>query len=155
MPPIDSSLRKQIVILSRMNLLRCIIFSILASLGLLAVSATTRAQVTSGEQITHFADTTSRVDAASLQKKATQAQARIRSNKDDRGQLMIAIKTNEVALAKQVLLRNGFTAEDLENAKITLRTGGGKGGKDEIEISATCCDPKEITIQRSLEYFTK
>ena len=45
--------------------------------------------------------------------------------------------------------------EDLENAKITLRTGGGKGGEDEIEISATCCDPKEITIQRSLEYFTK
>ncbi|PYK54476.1 MAG: hypothetical protein DME48_07940 [Verrucomicrobia bacterium] len=155
MPPIDSSLRKQIVILSRMNLPRGIIFSILASLGLLAVSATTRAQVTSGEQITHFADTTSRVDAASLQKKAAQAQARIHSNKDDRGQLMRAVKTNEVPLAKQVLLRNGFTAEDLENAKITLRTGGGKGGKDEIEISATCCDPKEITIQRSLEYFTK
>ena len=111
--------------------------------------------MTSGEQITHFADTTSRVDAASLQKKAAQAQARIHSNKDDRGQLMRAVKTNEVPLAKQVLLRNGFTAEDLENAKITLRTGGGKGGEDEIEISATCCDPKEITIQRSLEYFTK
>ena len=155
MPPIDSSLRKQIVILSRMNLPRGIIFSILASLGLLAVSATTRAQVTSGEQITHFADTTSRVDAASLQKKATEAQARIHANKDDRDQLMRAVKTNEVPLAKQVLLRNGFTAEDLENAKIILRTGGGKGGKDEIEISATCCDPKEITIQRSLEYFTK
>ena len=68
---------------------------------------------------------------------------------------MTAVKTNEVALAKEVLLRNGFTAEDLENAKITLRTGGGKEGEDEIEISATCCDPKEITIQRSLEYFTK
>src|SRR5213079_3063888 len=98
-PSIDSSLRKQIVILSRMNLLRCIIFSILASLGLLAVPATARAQVTSGEQITHFADTPSSVDAASLQKKAAQAQARIHSNKDDRGQLMIAIKTNEVPLA--------------------------------------------------------
>ena len=94
-------------------------------------------------------------DAAALQKKAIQAQARIHANKDDRDQLMIAVKTNEVAVAKQVLLRNGFTAEDLENAKITLRTGGGKGGEDELEISATCCDPKEITIQRSLEYFTK
>jgi hypothetical protein len=155
MPSIDSNLRKQTVILSRMNLLRSIIFSILALLGLLAVPATVRAQVTSGEQNPHFADTPSTADAASLQKKAIQAQARIHSNKDDRGQLMIAIKTNEVSLAKQVLLRNGFTAEDLENAKITLRTGGGKGGKDEIEISATCCDPKEITIQRSLEYFTK
>jgi hypothetical protein len=127
----------------------------LASLGLLAVPATTSAQVTSGEQNPHFADTPSKADAASLEKKATQAQARIHANKDDRDQLLIAVKTNEVALAKQVLLRNGFTAKDLENAKITLRTGGGKGGENEIEISATCCEPKEITIQRSLEYFTK
>jgi hypothetical protein len=134
---------------------RCIILSIVASLGLLAVPTTARAQVTSGENSNHAADAPSRADAASLQKKATQAQARIHANKDDRDQLMIAVKTNEVALAKQVLLRNGFTAEDLEDAKITLRTGGGKGGEDEIEISATCCDPKEITIQRSLEYFTK
>jgi hypothetical protein len=139
-----------------MNLLhRCIIPSILASLGLIAIPATMPAQVTNGEQNPQLADTSSKADAASLQKKASQAQARIHANKDDRDQLMGAVKTNEVALAKQVLLRNGFTAEDLENAKITLRTGGGKGGKDEIEISATCCDPKEITIQRSLDYFTK
>ena len=155
MPPIDSSLKNRIVILSRMNLLRGIILSILASLSLMAVPVTARAQVTSGENSNHVADPPSRADAASLQKKANEAQARIHANKDDRDQLMEAVKTNEVALAKQVLLRNGFTAEDLEDAKITLRTGGGKGGEDEIEISATCCDPKEITIQRSLEYFTK
>jgi len=111
--------------------------------------------MTSGEKNSPVADAASRDDAAALQKKATEAQARIHANKDDRDQLMIAVKTNEVPSAKQVLLRNGFTAEDLENAKITLRTGGGKGGEDEIEISASCCDPKEITIQRSLEYFTK
>jgi len=138
-----------------MNLLRSIIISGLASLGLLAVPATVPAQVTSGEQTPHFSYAPSRADVASLQKKATQAQARIHANKDDRDQLMRAVKTNEVALAKEVLLRNGFTAEDLGNAKISLRTGGGKGGEDEIEISATCCDPKEITIQRSLDYFTK
>jgi hypothetical protein len=139
-----------------MNLLRrCIIPSILLSLGLLAIPATMPAQAINGEQKPQFADTPSRADAASLQEKATQAQARIHANKDDRDQLMIAVKTNEVALAKQVLLRNGFTAEDLENAKITLRTGGGKKGEDELEISASCCDPKAITIQRSLEYLTK
>ena len=139
-----------------MNLLRrCIIPSILASLGLMAISATARAQVTGGEPRPHSAETSSSADAASLQKKATQAQARIHANQNDCDQLKRAIKLNEVSLAKQVLLRNGFTAEDLENAKITLRTGGGKGGQDEIEISATCCDPKEITIQRSLDYFTK
>jgi hypothetical protein len=138
-----------------MNLQRGIILSIIASLGVLAALATLRGQVTTGEQKPHFAETPSGADAASLQKKATQAQARIHANKDDGDQLKRAVKLNEVSLAKEVLLRNGFTVEDLENAKITLRTGGGKGGQDEIEISATCCDPKEITIQRSLEYFTK
>jgi uncharacterized protein YlxW (UPF0749 family) len=131
-----------------MNLLRNILLSIVASLVLVGVSVTARAQLTNGEQ-------NEKADAASLQKKAAEAQARIHANKDDRDQLMRAIKTNEVPVAKQVLLRNGFTVEDLESAKITLRTGGGKTGQDEIEISATCCDPKEITIQRSLEYFTK
>ena len=128
--------------LSRMNLLRGTALFVVASLALMAFPVMASAQVTNA-------------DAAALQKKATEAQARIHANKDDRDQLMRAVKTNEVPLAKQVLLRNGFTAEDLENAKITLRTGGGKGGEDEIEISATCCEPKEITIQRSLEYFTK
>src|SRR5437773_12185124 len=121
-----------------MNLPCSIGLSILGSLGVLAIPTVARAQVTSGEQNPHFADTPSKADAASLQKKAALAQARIHANKDDRDELMRAVKTNEVGLAKQVLLRNGFTAEDLENAKITLRTGGGKGGKNEIEISATC-----------------
>jgi len=138
-----------------MNLLSRFLLFIFASLLPLAVPVTARAQGSSGEQNARSADTPQTADAASLQKKASEAQARIRANNDDRGELMRAIKLNEVPLAKQVLLRNGFTAEDLENAKITLRTGGGKGGEDEIEISATCCDPKEITIQRSLEYFTK
>jgi hypothetical protein len=134
------------------NLWRSIILFVISSLALPAVLATARAQATNGEQTTYPPST---ADAASLQKKATEAQARIHANKDDRDQLMSAVKTNEVSIAKEVLLRNGFTAQDLENAKISLRTGGGKGGEDEIEISATCCDPKEITIQRSVAYFTK
>ena len=138
-----------------MNLLGNILLSVVASLLSVAVPVTACAQRSGGQQNAHSADTPRTADAASLQRKASEAQSRIRANKDDRGELMRAIKINEVPLAKEVLLRNGFTAEDLENAKITLRTGGGKGGEDEIEISATCCDPKEITIQRSLEYFTK
>lgn len=125
-----------------MNLLSSILLCTVASLLPLAVSV-------------RAGDTPGTADAALLQAKAKKAQAGIRVNKDDRDELMRAIKINEVRLAKEVLLRNGFTAEDLENAKITLRTGGGKGGEDEIEISATCCDPKEIIIQRSLDYFTK
>ena len=139
-----------------MNLLRqCIRPLLLASLGLIALATMIPAQVTSGEKNSPVADAPSTNDAAALQKKANEAQARIHGNKDDRDQLKRAVKLNEVGSAKEVLLRNGFTAEDLENAKITLRTGGGKGGENELEISATCCDPKEITIQRSLEYFTK
>lgn len=135
--------------------MNCIInFSILVSLVLFAVPGRATAQAPGDEQkIIHVAETPSGVDAAALQKKGAEAQARIHANKNDRDELMTAVKTNEVPIAKRVLLRNGFTAEDLENAKITLRTGGGK--KDEIEISVTCCDPKVITIQRSLEYFTK
>ena len=139
-----------------MNLLRqCILPLLLASLGIIALATMIPAQVTSGEKNRPVADAPSTNDAAALQKKANEAQARIHRNKDDRDQLKRAVKLNEVGSAKEVLLRNGFTVEDLENAKITLRTGGGKGGEDELEISATCCDPKEITIRRSLEYFTK
>jgi len=139
-----------------MNLLkRWILPLILAGLGFLAISTMTLAQVTTGESNSPVADAPSTNDAAALQKKANEAQARIHGNKDDRDQLKRAVKLNEIGSAKEVLLRNGFTAEDLENAKIILRTGGGKGGEDELEISATCCDPKEITIQRSLDYFTK
>ena len=139
-----------------MNLLcRCILPFILSTLGFLAVPATISAQVTSGKQNSQVADARSRDDVGALQKKAKEAQARIHGNQDDRDQLKRAVKLNEVGSAKEVLLRNGFTAADLENAKITLRTGGGKGGEDELEISATCCDPKEITIQRSGENFTK
>jgi osmotically-inducible protein OsmY len=139
-----------------MNLLRqCIRPLLLASLGLIALATMIPAQVTSGEKNSSVAHARSRDDTAALQKKAKEAQARIHGNQDDRDQLKRAVKLNEVGSAKEVLLRNGFTAADLENAKITLRTGGGKGGEDEIEISVTCCDPKEITIHRYGENFTK
>src|SRR5690242_8946252 len=136
-----------------MNFFSSIKLSIVASLVLTIGTVTANAQTTGEDKDANFDQSPVGADAALLQKKATEAQARIHANKDDRDQLMSAVKTNEVPLAKQVLLRNGFTAEDLENAKIILRTGGGK--KDEIEVSANCCDPKEITIQRSLDYFTK
>ena len=139
-----------------MNLLcRFIRPRILASLCLLAVPTAVPAQGTGGKETSQADAAPSKDDAALLQKKANEAQTRIRGNEGERDQLKRAVKLNEVALAKEILLRNGFTAEDLENAKIRLRTGGGKGGEDTIEISVTCCDPKEITIQRTVENFTK
>jgi hypothetical protein len=129
--------------------------SALASLGLLIVPTLASAQATGETKPSPAVDVPPGADAAALQKKASDAQARIRDNEDDSSQLKRAVKINEVPLAKEVLLRNGFTAKDLENAKISLRTGGGKGGEDAIEISVRCCDPKEITIQRTLANFTR
>ena len=134
---------------------RFILLSILASFCFVAVPTTGPAQVAAEKTPSHSADASSSDDAASLQKKANEAQDRIRGNEEESGQLKRAIKLNDVPAAREILLRNGFTAKDLENAKINLRTGGGKGGEDTIEISVTCCDPKEITIQRTLENFTK
>src|SRR6516225_5461237 len=105
-----------------MNLFSSTTLFIVTSFVFMAVPVSARAQASSA-------------DAESLRKKASEVQARIYASKDDRDQLMIAVKTNEVPLAKEILLRNGFTAEDLENAKIILRTGDGKGGEDEIEIA--------------------
>jgi hypothetical protein len=127
---------------------RCLRTFILASLCLLAISTTTSAQVSGEKQ-------PGQTEAESLQKKAREAQARIRENEADESQLVRAVKINEVALAKEVLLKNGFTATDLENAKITLLSGGGNAGDARIAIFASCCNPKEITIQRTLEHFTK
>ena len=139
-----------------MNLLRrFIILSILTSVCLLAVPTTAPAQMASERSPSPAADAPSSADAILLRKKASEAQARIRGNEGESDQLKKAVKINEVASAREILLRNGFTAKDLENAKISLRTGGGKGGEDTIEISVTCCDPKEITIRRTLESFTR
>jgi hypothetical protein len=124
-----------------------------AFIASLAISA--QAQKTGVDQPIPSVSPSSQVGAASLQQKAIEAQTRIRVNRDDRDLLVKAVKINEVPLVKDVLLRNGFTAEDLQDAKITLRTGEGKTDSNDIEISAICCDPKEITIQRTVPSFTK
>ncbi len=95
--------------------------------------------MTSGPPHSHQDDAPSKADAASLQKKANEAQARIGHDNGDSDQLIKAVETNNVSLAKKILLKNGFTAKDFENAKISLRTGGGKRG-DQVKISITCCD---------------
>src|SRR5947207_14514586 len=105
-PELTAAGRRGSLVSLVMNLLcRLIIPSISASRGLLAGPATAWAQVTSGTRSSQADDTSSATDAASLQKKANEAQARIRENQDDSGQLKRAVKLNEVALAKEVLLR--------------------------------------------------
>lgn len=128
-------------------------FITLACLSLLTFATAAPAQATN-DNASSAADAPASAEDKSLQKKADEAVARIRANGNDSDQLKRAIKLNEVAMAKEVLLRNGFTDKDLDNAKINLRTGGGKGGEDTIEIFVSSA-PKEITIRRTLENFTK
>ena len=128
---------------------------ILPLLFLLAISNSVPGQGTTGEKPAQIEGTAAKAEPESLQKKAAEAEALIRGREADRDQLKRAVKLNQVDSAKEVLLRNGFTGKDLENAKIILLTGGGKGGEDGITISASCCEPKAITIQRTLENFTK
>jgi hypothetical protein len=130
-------------------------FVIVALVSLLAFSTTTLTQGNGDKGSSPAAVAPPTPDGAALEKTANEAQARIRANQDDSDRLKRAIKLNELALAKEILLRNGFTAKDLETAKVSLRTGGGKGGEDTIEISVICCDPTEIIIRRTLENFTK
>jgi hypothetical protein len=130
-------------------------FIILALAGLLAVDPVAAAEATDKKTTNQASESPPSSDAAVLERKASEAQARIRANQDDADALKRAVKLNEVPSAKDILLRHGFTAKDLENTKIILRTGGGKGGEDTIEIFTTCCDPREITIRRTLENFTK
>jgi hypothetical protein len=61
-----------------MQLPRSIIFPLVATLGVVAAFSTLRAQVTGGEQNLPNAKTSPEADVAALQKKAIQAQARIR-----------------------------------------------------------------------------
>lgn len=128
---------------------------IIALLSLLTFSTKAPAQITTDQRPSSSVEAPLSDDTASLQNKANEVQARIRANPDESDQMKRAVKINEVPLAKEILLRNGFASKDLENAKISLRTGGGKGGEDTIEISVTCCNPVEITVRRTLENFTK
>ncbi len=88
----------------------------------------------------------------SLQKTATQAQARIKSSASERKALFGAMQSKNTEQAKSILLRNGFTAKQLEGASIVFNdTTGGHGNPttSDIEIDVYCC-PLRITIKISL-----
>ena len=130
--------------------------TIIATCGLLTVlslaSGVASAQ-TSGRQATEATATAGmvaspRLQTAQVQATADKAKAKIGSSSSERKALLSAVQTKSEDQAKSVLLRNGFTAQQLEGAKLVLndKTGGkGTAEKIVIRIDADCCTLK-ITI---------
>jgi len=130
--------------------------TIIATFGLLAVLAIAGGAInaqTSGRQATAAPATAGmaaapKLQTAEVQATADKAKAKIGSSSSERKALLSAVQAKSEDQAKSVLLRNGFTAQQLEGAKIVLNDKtGGKGTAEAIiiRIDADCC-PLRITI---------
>jgi hypothetical protein len=88
-------------------------------------------------------------NVAQLQAAADKSSAKIQASSSDKQSLVRAVRTKNTDAASTLLLKNGFTAQQLQGAKIELidHTGGGSGPAEKIKITITvkCCPPN-ITI---------
>jgi len=88
-------------------------------------------------------------NVAQLQATANRSSASIQASSTDKQALVKAVRTKNTDAASTLLLKNGFTAQQLQGAKIELidHTGGGSGPAEKIKITITvkCCPPN-ITI---------
>ena len=87
------------------------------------------------------------------QASARKAQAAIQASKQDQRQLAAAVRAHNQAAARELLLRRGFTAQQLQGATIVLvdKTGAGGGHAERLKVTivVTCC-PLTITITINL-----
>jgi hypothetical protein len=98
-------------------------------------------------------DGTAAVDPMALKKAqmaAQQAQSKLNGPPPDALELARAARSKNVEVAKRILVRNGFTPQQLEGADIVLddKTGGGAltpESRLSITIEASCC-PLKIVI---------
>jgi hypothetical protein len=91
-------------------------------------------------------------NVAQLQATAEKSSASIQASSTDKQAMVRAVRTKNTDIASTVLLRNGFTAKQLQGAKIELvdkTGGGGSADKTKITIRVDCC-PLVITITISL-----
>ena len=90
----------------------------------------------------------SEITVTRLQTSAGQATGRIQASTADKKALVDSVRSKNQDTVKAVLLRNGFTAEQVKDAKIVLNDNtGGQGGAEgiKITITASCC-PATIVI---------
>jgi len=95
--------------------------------------------------------TVAKSNLAQFQATALKTTASIQASSTDKQAMVRAVRTKSTDAASALLLKNGFSASQLQVAKIDLvdNTGGGAGGgsiaKVKITITADCC-PMVITI---------
>src|SRR6478609_7702769 len=100
------------------------------ALVLLAITATLGASTSSFAAVPHLllmnSSTTTipiaatKVDQASAEKSAKAAQAAIRTSRADKAALMEAVKAKDESKVRSLLQKHGFSARQLEGAKIVL-----------------------------------
>jgi len=128
--------------------------NIVATLALLTMMAAggnfARAQSTAKQRSAPVV----KADAVQLQTSAGQATGRIQASTADKKELVDSVRSKNQDTIKAVLLRNGFTAEQLKDAKIVLNDNtGGKGGAEREKLKATThgaeSEKLKITIKGS------
>ncbi len=91
----------------------------------------------------------SQPDMAQVQLTCRKAGVGISSSVADKQALLSAVRTKNTDIASQILLKNGFTAQQLKGAAISLQdnTGGqGTAAKIKITVNADCCPLKIVII---------
>ncbi len=91
------------------------------------------------------------LDKVELQTTADRASARIQTSDADKKELLACVQSKNTEQTKALLLRNGFTAKQLEGAMFEFQDNtGGKGTPQNIKITigATCCPPKIVIVIR-------
>ena len=88
-----------------------------------------------------------KADLAAVEQSAKAAQGSIRASPADAKAFTSAVKARDEKKVRALLEKHGFSARQLEGAKIVLRdaTGGGEAQKTKVTIEASCC-PLTITI---------
>ena len=96
--------------------------------------------------------TTASANLAQYQATGVKTAAKIQASSTDKQAMVRAVRTKNIDAASALLLKNGFTAAQLQGAKIefTDNTGGGASvDKFVLTINVDCC-PLVITITISL-----
>jgi Flp pilus assembly protein TadB len=91
---------------------------------------------------------TATVSAADLKATSVKAEASIRESPTVSRAILDAVREKNTDKAKAILLKNGFTAKQLQGATIDFKDNTGSQGsamKVKVSISASCC-PATITI---------
>ena len=88
-----------------------------------------------------------KADLASAEQSAKAAQASIKASRADTAALAEAVKAKDDSQARALLQKHGFSARQLEGAKIVLvdKSGGSSAQKTKVKIDVSCC-PLTIII---------